>query len=45
MLTALTLSGITFKEYQENFNIGVKELEKFVKHYFDDDGFLYTKPK
>ena len=43
VLTALTLSGITFKEYQENFNVGVKELEKFVKHYFDDDGFPFTR--
>ena len=43
VLTALTLSGITFKEYKENFDIGIKELEKFVKDYFDDDGFPYTR--
>ena len=43
VLSALILSGIAFKEYQENFNIGVKELEKFVKHHFDDDGFPFTR--
>ena len=42
-LTALTLSGVVFKEYNQNFNIGVKELEKFVKHYFDEDGFPLTR--
>ncbi len=43
VLTALILSGITFKEYEENFKIGVKELEKFVKYYFDKDGFPLSR--
>ncbi len=43
VLTALTLSGIAFKEYEENYNIGVRELEKFVKYYFDNDGFPLTR--
>ena len=30
VLTALILSGIVFKEYDENYQIGIKELEKFV---------------
>ena len=38
-LTALILSGLVFKESKENFNIGIKELEKFIKIYFDNDGF------
>ena len=42
-LTALILSGITFKDYEENYNIGVKELEKFVKNNYDDDGFPLTR--
>jgi uncharacterized heparinase superfamily protein len=43
ILTALTLSGLVFKEYIDNFNIGIKELEKLVKNYFDDDGFPFTR--
>ncbi len=39
VLTALILSGLIFKEAEENFNLGIKELEKFVKIYFDNDGF------
>ena len=42
-LTALTLSGIIFKEYEENYKNGIKELEKFVKYYFDNDGFPLTR--
>ena len=42
-LTALILSGIVFKEYEENYKIGIKELEKFVKYFFDDDGFPMTR--
>ena len=43
VLTALILSGIIFKEYKSNYEIGIKELEKFVKHYFDNDGFPFTR--
>ena len=43
VLTALTLSGIAFKEYEENYNFGIKELEKFIKYYFDNDGFPLTR--
>ena len=42
-LTALLLSGLVFKEYIENFNISIKELEKLVKIYFDKDGFPLTR--
>ncbi len=42
-LSALILSGIIFKEYEENYNIGIKALEKFVNSYFDDDGFPLTR--
>ena len=38
-LTALILSGIVFKEYEDNYNLGIKRLEKFVSSNFDDDGF------
>ena len=43
VLTALILSGIIFKEYKSNYEIGIKELEKFVKHHFDSDGFPFTR--
>ena len=43
VLTALILSGLVFKEYEENFNIGVKELEKFVKSHFDENGFTLSR--
>ena len=42
-LSALILSGIIFKEYEENYNFGIKGLEKFVNSYFDDDGFPLTR--
>lgn len=43
ILTALTLSGLVFKEYVENYEIGIKELEKLVKNYFDNEGFPLTR--
>ena len=43
ILTALLISGLVFKEYINNFNIGIKELEKLVKNYFDNDGFPLTR--
>ena len=43
ILVALILSGLVFKEYKENFKIGIKELEKFVKYNFDTDGFPLSR--
>ena len=43
ILTALILSGIVFKEYENNYNEGIKELEKFVKSYYDVDGYPLTR--
>jgi len=37
--SAIILSGIIFKENTLNFKIGIKELEKTIKYYFDDSGF------
>ena len=39
ILTAIILTGLVFKEYKENFDIGIKELETLVKVFFDKDGF------
>ncbi len=43
ILTALILSGLVFKEYSENYKIGIKDLERLVKSYFDDDGFPLSR--
>ena len=43
ILTALLLSGIVFKEYKDNYRISILELEKFIKSYFDKDGFPITR--
>ncbi len=43
ILSALLLSGLVFKEYINNFNLGIKELEKLVKDFFDKDGFPLTR--
>ena len=36
---AIILSGIMFKENDLNYKIGIKELEKVIKNYFDEAGF------
>ena len=42
-LSALILSGIIFKEYEDNLKTGIKELEKFVNFHFDEDGFPLSR--
>ena len=36
---AIILSGIMFKENDANYKLGIKELEKFIRNYFDETGF------
>jgi len=43
ILTTIILTGLVFKEYEENFNIGIKELETLVKVFFDSDGFPLSR--
>ena len=43
ILAALMLTGLVFKEYSENYNTAIKELEKLVKKIFDQDGFPLTR--
>jgi len=43
VITALILSGLVFKEYEENFEIGLKELEKLIEIFFDNNGFPLTR--
>ena len=43
VITILILSGLVFKEYEENYEYGIKELEKLVDIFFDDYGFPLTR--
>ena len=43
ILSAIILSGIVFKERNDNFNLGVNRLEKLLANFFDDKGFPYNK--
>ena len=36
---AIILSGLIFKENDSNYKIGIKELERIIKNYFDATGF------
>jgi len=36
---AIILSGMMFKENDSNYKVGIKELEKVIKNYFDENGF------
>jgi uncharacterized heparinase superfamily protein len=36
---AIILNGIMFKENFSNYKIGIKELEKIIKNFFDENGF------
>ena len=43
ILTAIVLTGLVFKEYEENYDIGIKEIENLVKNFFDSDGFPLSR--
>lgn len=43
ILTAIILTGLVFKEYEENFSVGIRELEKIVKDFFDSNGFPLSR--
>ena len=36
---AIILSGMIFEKNESNYKIGIKELEKIIKNYFDEFGF------
>ena len=38
IISVIILSGLVFKEYNKNFELGIKELKKIVEDYFDNDG-------
>ena len=43
ILVALLLTGLVFKEYEDNYEIALKGLENLVKDFFDEDGFPKTR--
>ena len=43
ILSAIILTGLVFKEYEDNFNTGIKELEKLIKDFFDNEGFPLSR--
>jgi len=43
VIAALILSGLVFKEYEENYEYSLKELEKLIQTFFDDRGFPLTR--
>ena len=43
IIAALALSGLVFKEYEENYEYSLKEIEKMIKTFFDGRGFPLTK--
>ena len=38
IITTIILSGLVFKEYNNNFVIGIRELKRIVEDFFDEDG-------
>ena len=43
ILTTIILTGLVFKEYDKNFDFGLRELETLVKDFFDKDGFPFSR--
>ncbi len=43
VIAALILSGLVFKEYEENYDLGFNELEKLIQTFFDEEGFPITR--
>ena len=39
ILVAILLTGLVFKECEENYNLALKELERLIKEFFDNEGF------
>ena len=38
-ISAVLLTGLVFKEYSNNYDLGIRELEKLIENFFDQDGF------
>ena len=38
-ISAVLLTGLVFEEYSNNYDLGIRELEKLIESFFDQDGF------
>jgi len=38
-ISAIILSGLVFREYYNNYKLGLKELKKLIENFFDKNGF------
>ena len=43
IFSTLILSGMVFQEYEDNYKLGIKELEEHVKDFFDNSGFPLSR--
>jgi uncharacterized heparinase superfamily protein len=43
ILTAIILSGLVFKEYEDNYKLGINELESLIKKIFNPEGFPLSR--
>ena len=43
ILTTIILSGLVFKEYEENYEYSLRELNKLINIFFDEIGFPVTR--
>ena len=43
IISAILLTGLVFKDYSENYDFGIKELEKIIEIFFDNEGFPLNK--
>ena len=39
----IILTGLIFKEYENNYENGIKDLKKLVDSFFDEDGFPFSR--
>ncbi len=43
VIAAIILFGLVFKEYEENYEYGLNEIERLIETFFDDKGFPLTR--
>mgnify|MGYP001242234514 CR=1 FL=1 len=43
IVSAILLSGLVFKEYSENYHLGVREIDKIIDIFFDKNGFPLSR--
>ncbi|MFL2889951.1 MAG: heparinase II/III family protein [Pelagibacteraceae bacterium] len=43
IITAILLSGLVFKDYKDNYDKSIKDLEKIINEFFDINGFPVSR--